>query len=291
MKKTLKLLMLLSGIRKYDVVEIAERFEITERTVYRYLNEIENSGFIIERDAGCYSLLQSDCRTKSLKKLLHFSEEEAYILYRALLELGEYRRHAKNIINKLHTLYDFRALQKMKESDELSKIKSLSNAIEANNQVMLLQYHSSNSHKIEDRHVEPFEIMSDYEGVWCFDMRDGKVKQFKISRMMEVKALPHKWQHANNHKTPFADAFRMSAPEPIAHVEAALSMRAYNLLKEEHPAALCYIKKVKQNYYLNIPIADFHGIGRFVLGLSDEIKVYAPIEFINFLNRKQKIKF
>ena len=45
MEKTLKLLMLLTGTRNYSVQEIAEKFSIDERTVYRYFNKIENAGF------------------------------------------------------------------------------------------------------------------------------------------------------------------------------------------------------------------------------------------------------
>lgn len=291
MEKALRLLMLLSGNRKYTRKEISERFDVAERTVYRYLSEIENSGFVLDKTSEGYQLLKSDYNTKSLKKLLHFSEDEAYILYRALLELGEYRHHAKNIIKKLHSLYDFQALQKLKSTDDLSKIKSISTAIEKQKQIVLRQYHSSNSHKVEDRNVEPFELMSDYKAIWCYDLKDQKVKQFKISRTQEVDVLTAAWKYSDYHKLPFTDAFRMSALEPILQVEATLSLKAYNLLKEEFPAATPFVKQHEKEYQLNIPIADYHGIGRFVLGLLDEIKVCSPQQFKDFLNEKIKIKF
>lgn len=70
MQKNLRLLMLLAHSRSYSCEEIAERFEISKRTVYRYLEQIENSGFVLDRSKGRYKLLKED-RSSSLRKLLH----------------------------------------------------------------------------------------------------------------------------------------------------------------------------------------------------------------------------
>lgn len=291
MKKTLRLLMLLSGNRRYTINEIAENYGVTERTAYRYINEIEESGFIVDRSKDGYQLLKSDYNTKSIKKLIHFSEEEAYTLYRALVELNVYSNDSKKLITKLHTLYDFQALKTYAKEDDMTKLKMLTDAISNKKQVVLRNYHSSNSRKVEDRHVEPFEMMADYNAIWCYDLRDEKVKQFKISRVEEVDLKVTTWQNQDHHKLPFTDAFRMSAPNPITQVEATLSLKAYNLLKEEFPAAMCCVKNEGRNYQLSILIADYHGIGRFVLGLIDEIKIHSPQQFKDFLNEKIKNKF
>lgn len=291
MNRSLRLLMLLSSTRKYSVSEISERLEITERTVYRYLNTIEDSGFIVERDSGYYRLLQTDSNTKSIRNLLHFSEEEAYTLYRALLQIGVYEHYGNKIIKKPHTLYDFKALRSLRNSDNLTKINVLSKAINNDLAVILRQYYSSNSDNIEDRLVEPFEIMSDYEAIWCFDLRDKQVKQFKISRITEVDLTTEKIKYKDHHNAPFTDAFRMSAERSIAQVKATLSLKAYNLLREEYPTAYEYTKSSGDGccYMLDIPIADFNGIGRFVLGLPEDIQIQHPQEFIDFLNEKKKI--
>ncbi|MBD0333250.1 MAG: transcriptional regulator, partial [Chitinophagaceae bacterium] len=56
----------------------------------------------------------------------------------------------------------------------------------------------------------------------------------------------------------------------------------------EYPPAKKYIQAENGNYRLQIPIADFQGIGRFVLGLLGEVKVLGPEAFIKFLEEKQK---
>src|SRR5690625_255327 len=86
MEKSLRLLMLLAHNRSYSRKEISERFNISERSVYRYLNQIENSGFVLDRSNGRYKLVKDD-RKRSLTKLLHFTQEEAYILYKSLSNL------------------------------------------------------------------------------------------------------------------------------------------------------------------------------------------------------------
>ena len=84
MLKLLRLLMLLSGSRRYTLAELMERFNQSDRTIYRHLEEIENAGFVLRRSNGTYQLQTDNHAVKSLQKLLHFSEEEAYVLYKPL---------------------------------------------------------------------------------------------------------------------------------------------------------------------------------------------------------------
>ena len=79
----------------------------------------------------------------------------------------------------------------------------------------------------------------------------------------------------------------MSASKPISTVEATLTLKAWNLLREEFPLASEHVTPSEDGLYLlNIPIADFNGIGRFVLGLGEEIKVKGPKTFLEFLRKK-----
>lgn len=289
MKKTLQLLLLLSGKRSYKCKELATRFDVSERQIYRYLDDIEESGFVIDRTNGTYILVRNKPNYKSLNELLHFSEEEAYILYRTLSKIEVAEPIAERLVKKLHTLYDFKAFEKIKETKGIEKLNRLAEAIREKKQVILHQYRSSNRSEITDRKVEAFEFMSDYRAVWCFDDVDITNKQFKISRIERVEILNESWLHESSHKIQYTDAFRMSGLSPIATIEAILSLKAYNLLKEEFPLSENFIVKQDENYLLKIPVADFHGIGRFVLGLPGEIEVLSPIEFKEFLMEKAKI--
>lgn len=288
MDKTIRLLKLLSGSRSYDLEELKDRFEVSERTVYRYLNQIENGGFVIDRTNGGYRLVRDSSSTKTLYSLFHFSEEEAQIFYHSLENLDLENEVVRRLLKKLHSLYDFKALKRGGNSSNVEKVELLSEGMRQKKQVLLCNYHSSNSSTVNDRRVEPFQFMEDYKAIWCLDIADRKVKQFKVSRAEEVKVLESAWFYEHVHEIPFFDAFRMSAPEPIAWVRALLSLKAYNLMREEYPLTQQYLKKKSNFYELKIPIADYHGIGRFVMGLPGDVKVFEPVEFKEFINDKMK---
>jgi proteasome accessory factor C len=288
----LRMLVLLSGGNRYTVPELSRHFSRTERTVYRDLDTIENAGFVIDRAQGRYSLNLCPEQTKKLQRLLHFSEEEAYILYRALEMVKGGTSVNDQLVRKLNALYDFRALSNLARKPEMEIVHTLHEAVRSNKQVNLHSYRSSHSETIADRIVEPFEFLPEYAAVWCFDLLDQTCKQFKISRIGEVSVLNSHWQNQTFHRVPFTDAFRMSAPQALATVEAELSLKAANLLREEYPLAEKYLSDLGVSgtlrYLLTIPVADFHGIGRFALGLPGEVKVLGPEELKDFLRKAQK---
>ena len=288
MEKSIRLLKLLSGNRTYSLYELQDRFDVSERTVYRYLNQIENAGFVLDRNNGRYRLAQDSPEIKSINKLFHFTEEEAQIFHHSLTYLEMENEVVNRLFRKLHSLYDFKALKKIRNSSNIEKVKQLSNAINEKKQVLLRNYRSSNSSTVCDRKVEPFQFMEDYKAIWCLDVADGRNKQFKISRIDDVELTEIDWKHERLHETPFFDAFRMTSTEPTTQVKAILTLKAYNLIREEYPSTEQYLTKENDRYVLEIPIADFHGIGRFVLGLPGDVFVKGPEEFKSFLNKKRK---
>lgn len=284
------LVMLSNGVR-YTISELADRFSLTKRSIYRYLNAIENAGFIVDRRDGCYSLHLCSDEATMVNTLLHFSEEEAYLLYKALEMVKGGASVSERLVRKLNVLYDFRALSQLTHKPEIELVRLLGDAINRKVQVRLCAYRSSHSETIADRKVEPFEFLSEYSGLWCYDTQDNICKQFKISRIEKVEILDSGWLNESLHRVPFLDAFRMSAPDAMAIVEAELTLKAANLLVEEYPLAESCLKTLGKNplrYFLSIPVADFHGIGRFALGLPGEVKVLGPESFKNFLKEIKK---
>lgn len=286
MQQLLRLLMLLAGTKRYTLHELQNRFDVSERTIYRYLDTIEEAGFVLNRMNGSYNLQADTPSARSLQKLLHFTEEEAYILYKTLSLIEGASPLKERLVNKLNTLYDFRALSQIPDKSSIQIISKIGEAIREKKQVLLLAYRSSNSDSIHDRTVEAFEFLPDYSGIWCYDKESKTCKQFKIARINDAELLQKKWQHEERHKVPFVDAFRMSAEVPVANVEAYLSLKAYNLLTEEFPLAQEFVQPEDGFYLLDIPVADFNGVGRFVLGLLDEVQVAGPEEFLVFLKER-----
>ena len=286
-QRLLRLLLLLSGNRSYSLKEIAERLEIEERSVYRYLSSLESAGLVLLRKNG-YRLATGNPHTKAINRLFHFSEDEAYVLYRLLAEAKGGNAVREKLVRKLHSLYDFKVLASLADKTELEHVNILKTAIQDQKQVTLKGYRSSNSQTIQDRRVEAFEFLPQYEGVWCFDPADKKNKQFLISRITEVIIEKTGWQYAHRHSIPFTDAFGMSAEAPAATIKLRLNLKACNLLQEEHPQAKQYLQPAGNEYIVDIPVADYHGVGRFALGLPGDVQVIAPVTFKRFLQNKVK---
>lgn len=288
MERLLRLLMMLSSGVKHTRQEIQSRTNISERSFYRYLNTIENAGFILDRTDGHYSL-QDNETLQSLNKLLHFSEEEAFVFYQTLDNLNVPDTRKEPLLRKLNALYDFKALANARQKNLFEIIQKLNDAIQQKKQALLTSYRSSNSSTIRNRIIEPIEFTSGYYDIKCIDTEDGKCKQFKIERIGLVTILTHACKNCYEPEKEFYDAFRISAPRPMATVKAELSIRAYNLLIEEFPSAANHILPLDDNiYFLEIPIASFDGIGRFILGLPGEIHVLEPQELIGHLLNKVK---
>ena len=58
------------------------------------------------------------------------------------------------------------------------------------------------------------------------------------------------------------------------------------LLREEHPLSIPYTEKKEDHYLFTGPVASFEGVGRFVLGLIDEIQVIGNPSFREYVQHK-----
>ncbi len=288
MQSLLRLLMLLAGKRLYSISELQQRFALSERTVYRHIAAIKTAGFVVNCTNGGYNVSVENSPGRHLQKLFHFTDEEVCILHKTL-SLYQYASLAQQqLIRKLHALYNVQLLDQMNDKTHLKNIGQLSEAQSSKKQVVLHNYRSSHSQRIDNRIVEAFEFTAEYSGIWCYDVEDNRCKQFKIARIEAVKLLTNPWANETFHLVPFVDAFHMSAAMPVATVEALLTLSAYNLLIEEFPLTEEHIQLCNGSYLLKIPVAGFNGIGRFVMGLLDEVQVLAPQAFNDFLKEKFK---
>src|SRR5690554_2653603 len=140
------LLFLSSGL-KYKIDEIAARFEISQRTAYRYINIFKEAGFSVPGSrSGYYSIDKNSPYFKEISELLHFSREEAFILQKAIHSIDNENLLKQNLIKKLYALYDFdRVANTIVKKEHSENIHQLIQAIKHKNQVVLVDYLSANS--------------------------------------------------------------------------------------------------------------------------------------------------
>ena len=288
LQRMLEILLYLSSGIKRSVGETAQRFNISERTVLRYIRTFRDVGFIIPRPVdGLYSIDKNSPYFREIDELLHFSREEAYILQKAIHSISDENLLKQNLIRKLYSLYDFdRVANTIVKKEHSENIHHLIKAIKGKYKVILRGYFSANSNEIKDRLVEPFGFTTNYVATWAFDTDDQTCKTFRNTRITSVQVLNEKWESEALHKMLPVDIFRISGTEQT-RVTLKMTIRASELLKEEYPLSEKYITQTGDSEFtLDAPVNSFDGAGRFVMGLSDEVVVIGPENFKKYLQKK-----
>jgi predicted DNA-binding transcriptional regulator YafY len=217
LKTLLELLMYLSSGIKYSLAQIMERFELSDRTTRRYIKLLRKAGFIIPRPTtGLYYVDKTSPYFKEISELLHFSREEAHILYRAIHAIANENPLKQNLIRKLYSLYDSPGIANtIVKQQQSHNIHQLTHAIKNQNKVVLCGYHSANSRGLKDRLVEPFNFTTNYISTWAYDLEDQHCKTFKNTRITSVRILDEPWENEALHIMPPMDVFRISSKDHI----------------------------------------------------------------------------
>ena len=274
-ERMLRLMKMLTANVEYSVDDIAARLDMSRRTIYRYIDTFRDAGFVIKKSGQCIRLDKESPHFKDISQLVHFTEEEAVILRRAIESIDDTNTLKLNLKRKLYSVYDSKTLaDTVVKGHNAGNIHSLIEAIENRRQVVLRNYHSA--HSIRDRKVEPFGFTTNYVNVWCYDTEDGKCKIFKTARIDGVEILDDVWQHESEHEEGFIDIFRMIGSARI-HVRLELGLLSRNLLLEEYPLAEEYVSQTApERWLLETDVANLHGVGRFIAGLLDDIRIIEP---------------
>ena len=292
--RAIKILMALNNKYGKSVNQLAKYVNTSTRTIYRYIDTFKNIGFVVDYKTGedgkrYYYIENNNNEYKSISELLYFSEEESYILSKAIQSIEDENVIKQNLVKKLYSIYDFNRVAVpviKRENSEI--IHNISTAITNKKQVVFKNYKSSHSGIIRDRLIEPFEFTTNFISIWCYDVETQKNKVFKTSRIQKAIISDNFWGNEKNHKIGFIDAFRITSYKKIP-VKLQLTLRACNLLIEEYPLTEKYITKIDDNTYIyESEVASLKGIGRFTLGLIDEIEIIKPNSLKKYIIDKIK---
>ena len=284
-ERLLRLMKMLTANVEYSVDDIAARLDMSRRTIYRYIDTFRDAGFVIKKRGNCIRLDKESPHFKDISQLVHFTEEEAVILRRAIESIDDTNLLKQNLKRKLYSVYDSGTLaDTIVKGQNASNVHALIEAIESHQQVVLHNYQSS--HSISDRHVEPFAFTTNYVNIWCYDIDNKCCKIFKTARIGSVELSGNDWQFSELHKENFIDIFRMiaSSESDLINIKLKLGRLSYNLLMEEYPLAERYISQVDNDHWmLDTVVANLQGVGRFVVGLMDDIEIIDSAELKEFL--------
>ena len=270
----LRLMKLMSGNTNYTIGELAKKLGITYRSVYRYIDTFENSGFVVDKvRKNVYKLGKMPKGLVELDKLIYFSEEEAYIVNSLINGLDATNALKADLHKKLTAVFQCTSIgDYIDDKNCAANIEMLGQAIREKKKVILKNYESGNSKLVADRLIEPYEFTTNYIDIWGYDIEKGENKVFKISRIGKVKETNDIWVNEDRHQKSKTDCFRISGYEQT-HIKLELSMMAKNLLIEEYPLASKYVTYDGKYWWFKGNVKDLAGVGRFVIGLADQIQV------------------
>jgi predicted DNA-binding transcriptional regulator YafY len=273
LERMLRLMKMLTANVEYSVDDLAARLDMSRRTIYRYIDTFREAGFVVKKSGNCIRLDKASPHFKDISQLVHFTEEEAVILRRAIESIDDTNLLKQNLKHKLYSVYDSRTLaDTVVKGRNAGNVHAIIDAIENRRQVVLRDYQSSKTRR--DRRVEPFSFTTNYVNIWCFDIESQQCKIFKTARIGSVEATDTEWQYEDAHKEGFIDIFRMIG-EHRTRVRLELGRLAHNLLIEEYPLSEKFITPHPdgQHWTLDTEVADMQGVGRFVIGLLDDIRI------------------
>ena len=273
-ERILRLMKMLTANTSYPVDDIAERLDMSRRTIYRYIDTFREAGFVIKKSGNCIRLDKESPHFKDISQLVHFTEEEAVILKRAIESIDDTNLLKQNLKRKLYSVYDNKILaDTIVRGSNAATVHALINAIEEQRQVILHAYRSSHGGAVRDRLVEPFAFTTNYVQVWCFDTESKSCKLFKLARIDSVEITNTEWQYRPQHEKSFIDIFRMNGNERL-RVRLSLGILSRNLLLEEYPLAEQQLTPTEDGrWILDTEVANYAGVARFVVGLMDDIRI------------------
>lgn len=289
LERELYLLLLLTENHSLTIDRLCDKLNISRRNLYYYLEFFRDSGFNVYKRGKVYCIDRDSPFFGRLVERVSFTDDEAVIMRRLLDNVGGNNAIVANLKRKMDRFYDFDILDSDEAREQAAhNISILHDAIRTHRQVLLRNYSSPHSNTCRDRLVEPFMLMNGNNEVRCHEPASGMNKTFKVARMEDVVMLEQAWQYESSHRRMYTDIFMFSG-EQLMPVSLSLGILSYNVLKEEYPASVKYITpNGAMRWTLDISVCSYAGIGRFVLGLFEDIEVLGDDAFKDYLRARIK---
>jgi predicted DNA-binding transcriptional regulator YafY len=293
---------------------LAKMLGVTVRSVYRYLDLLEQLGFRVEKDAhGKFFLAASGIYGPTPEGFTAdgstpegaagqpepFTPQESAYLAQLVLATGRDHPLAEGVLLKVLPMEhsegsELAALDpavlevgaRMVFRAHLAKaVEALSYAIQHKRQVVLRGYYSANSQTQSDRRVEPQCFTDNFATLSAYEPTSGTNKYFRVERISAVEVLPDAMEHEEKHAYFKPDVFGFQGQHEPLQVEWTMTLRASLLLQEEYPMSRALVVPADEpgRYRFSATVYSYKGPGRFVLGFLDDVDVTGSDGFRKYL--------
>lgn len=281
-----RLIGILSVLLQKDKVtsaELAEKFEVSRRTILRDIETINMAGIPIVSEQGQgggisimdgfkidRTLLSSDDMQAILSGLQSLDSVSGTNRYRQLMEkLSAEDTASVNVDN--HIIIDLSSWDKSTVADKIELIKK---AIEQRN-IIIFRYFSPNGES--ERRIEPYHLVFQWSAwyVWGYCIGREDYRMFKLSRMTEVAITD---EICADRIVPeyTSDKLRHTRGEIKATVKFDISVK-WRIIDEFGVDFLKY--DVDGNLVMTFTWSDVPSFYRYILTFGSNAEIMEPLEY------------
>lgn len=252
------------------VQHIANILEVSDRSIYRYFDLINELGFEVKKTDTNRFYIDSEKPNN-----LSFTPEEGDFLKSLILSAANNHPLADALLLKIQQNCEVNLVTTNSYRIQLSAhIRKLAEAIEQGVQVKLRNYTSLNSMNTTDRTIEPIEFTENYKNLIAFEIESQQNKLFNIARIERIDVLKTKMRNKKKHQSNETDIFGFAPNQDKKRyfIDLKMTIKAFSLLTEEFPNTITHItKNEKENTFtLSCSVNSLTPINRFVNGLPDD---------------------
>lgn len=185
------MLQYLENGRKYNIKELADKLEVSERMIRVYKEELEKAGIYIDTLMGPYGgyVLNQKVRIPTRK----FSKSDYEFLKN--LNVDEQDREKLQIIaDKVHGVYFNSSNEKIELKDDIkNSYNILTRAIKEKRKVKINYYSFTNGN--QDRTIRPYDMFLYDTGWGCaaFCELRNDLRHFELKRINKIELLDEKF--------------------------------------------------------------------------------------------------
>jgi len=275
--------------------EIAERFEISLRTVYRDIRALEETGVPISAEAGIgYSIMEG---YKLPPVQFTMTEATAFLTAEKLIEKltdtgidREYKSamfKIKSILRSTEKDYletienNIQVIRNHYLPDHANNVAFLQPIIEAisSSEIQELSYFAGHSQELSKRSIEPVGIFFNTSR-WHVIAYCHLRKDYRNFRLDRIRSLLKTGQHfSKNHPSLQSFLDKMKTQEALQEVILEIENEAVRYLGEQKYYS-GYVSEKKGDHYTQMTFltASIEGIARWYLMIGDSAKIISPPE-------------
>ncbi|QIZ40771.1 YafY family transcriptional regulator [Bacillus sp. RZ2MS9] len=301
-KRLLDILIFASAKKAFTAQEIADEFNISVRTVHRYILDLSDMGLPIYAEQGRnggYKVL-----TNRVIPPILFTEEEAVSIFFAFQSLSYYRdlpfnteinsvthklysslqHDAKAKVDKIRSYIAFWNPKRTIETPLLNEV--LTAAIENKN--LHFQYESKS--RIKTKHVHPIGVYA-HDGLWylpAYDFNVEKTLLYRVDRILSILLTEEnedtfmnleEWFASNSHVVHNPTQLHvLLSPEGVRQCKSVPYLEEFVVTNENGTG---YIHSTIDKGEINFITPLFYRLGK-------DAKVLEPIELIDGLRMRAK---